>query len=240
MQRISTLLIGVSAALVLLLAGANTTRADLYFEYDQITKGVPNQSDGRGIIKQYLTADATATDLGDAVTIIDMQAKMLYELDRGTRTYRKTEVEKLGVIPGMGPEGKEMAENPMFQAMLRSMMDSLKVTPTEEYKTIAGYKCRKYIVKVMMSTSEYWVTKEIDGYDEMKAIGEKASQLFMNNPMMKQLNIASMMNTLDGFPVHTVTEMMGGTITTTLTRMERKKLDPALFTVPADYKRIAD
>lgn len=240
MQRITLLLLTLAIALTLPSAGVGTAAADIYFESEQVTKGIPNQSDGKGIIKQYLTADATMTDLGDAVTIIDMKDKMFYELNRESRTYRQTEIEKLGGLPGMGPEGEQMADNPMFQAMMKAMADSLKVTPTDEYKTIAGYKCRKYMVQVMMSTSEYWVTKEIEGYEEMKAIGEKAAGLFMNNPMMKQLNVAGMMNTLDGFPVHTVTQMMGGTITTTLKTFERKALDPSLFAVPADYRRLTD
>jgi len=225
---------------VLLLGSLGAGSADLYFESQQITKGIPGQPDDTATIKQYLTTDFTMTDMGDVLTIIDMNKKILHELDRETKTYRSTEIDKLGGMPGMGPEAKELEENPMFKAMMESMAKSFKVTPTDEYKTIAGYNCRKFIVEVMMSTSEYWVTKEFEGYDEMKVIGEKSARLFANNPMMKQMNISGMLNSLDGYPVQTITQMMGGSIQTTLIKMERKKIDRALFAIPAGYTRAKD
>jgi hypothetical protein len=58
---------------------------------------------------------------------------------------------------------------------------------------------------------------------------------FENNPMLKQMNIAAMMDKLDGFPVQTVTQVMGGTITNTLVKVEKKSLSSDLFQVPAGY-----
>jgi hypothetical protein len=44
-----------------------------------------------------------------------------------------------------------------------------------------------------------------------------------------------MVEKLDGFPVYTVNHVMGGTVASTLKKIEQKSLDPALFTVPKDY-----
>jgi hypothetical protein len=222
------------------LAGLGTSAADLYLESEQVTQGIPGQPDGKGIIRLYLSLDATMTDLGDVATIIDMQEKMLYELDLEAKTYRRTEIDKVVGIPGLGADAQDLERNPLFQAMVKSMVDSFKVTPTDEVKTIAGYECRKHIVQVMQSSSDYWVTKDFEGYEELRAISDKSARLFMNNPLMKQINIAAMMNALDGLPVHSVTRMMGGTITTTLKKMERKTLDPKYFTVPAGFTRVTD
>jgi hypothetical protein len=109
------------------------------------------------------------------------------------------------------------------------------VTPTQETRQIAGYNCQKYLVSGMMMNSDYWLSKDVKGYEEVKEIGKKVSALFDENPMMKQMNIAGMMGQLDGFPVQTVMNIMKGTSTTTLKKIEKKSLDKSLFSVPEGY-----
>lgn len=38
---------------------------------------------------------------------------------------------------------------------------TIKITPFNEYKTILGFKCRKYVMEDNGSYSTYWITKEI-------------------------------------------------------------------------------
>ena len=56
--------------------------------------------------------------------------------------------------------------------MMKKMMGETRITPTNETKKIAGYNCKKYNMQVMMMQIEYWVTKEISHYEELKEIGE--------------------------------------------------------------------
>jgi len=120
--------------------------------------------------------------------------------------------------------------------MMKNMMGSIQVTPTQETRNIAGYNCQKYLVSGgMMMNSDYWLSKDVKGYEEVKEIGKKISGVFDDNPMMKQMNIAGMMGQLDGFPVQTVMNIMQGTSTTTLKKIEKKSLDKSLFSVPEGY-----
>ena len=47
-----------------------------------------------------------------------------------------------------------------------------------------------------------------------------------------------MMDSLDGFPVQVINNMMGGTSTTTLNKVEQKDLPKTLFQVPEDYRLV--
>ena len=87
----------------------------------------------------------------------------------------------------------------------------------------------------MMMNSDYWLSKDVKGYEEIKEIGKKIAGVFDENPMMKQMNIAGMMGQLDGFPVQMVMNIMKGTSTTTLKKIEKKSLDKSLFSVPEGY-----
>ncbi len=182
------------------------------------------------ITKHYYTSKASRIDLADGkVMIMDFDKKLVYRLDPAAKTYQEMNMDEMA-------GSKQMANMPAEQRkMMESMMQSMQVTPTNETKTINGYKCTKYLVSFMMMNGEYWLSKDVKGYEELKGIGEKMAKSFEGNPMLKQMNIAAMMDKLDGFPVQTVTQVMGGTITNTLVKIEKKSLSDDLFKVPAGY-----
>jgi len=221
---------------LMLLLGAGSGSADLYFETEQVTRGIPGQADGSAILKQYLTMDGSRSDVPDGVTIVDFNKKLIYQLDPAAKTYTRSDISSFSAIPGMGGDAESGEQNQMVKAMIESMANSIKVTPTDEYREIAGYKCRKFLVTIMMAASEYWASKDFKGYDELMAIGEKASAVFADNLMMKQMNILGLMKEVDGFPVQTVTQVMGGTVVSTLKTMQQKPLSKSLFQVPEGYR----
>jgi hypothetical protein len=216
---LSTLFIGVSVA-----------SADLYWESEQVTQGVKGQPPGPSLMKSYYTDKASRIELPDGkIMIMEYDKKLVYRLDPAAKTYSQMDMNEMA-------GSKKMANMPAEQRkMMESMMQSMQITPTEETKVINGYKCKKYMVSFMMMNGEYWLSKDVKGYDELKAIGAKMAKSFENNPMLKQMNIAAMMDKLDGFPVQTVTQVMGGTITNTLVKVEKKSLSSDLFQVPAGY-----
>jgi hypothetical protein len=89
----------------------------------------------------------------------------------------------------------------------------------------------------MGNRSEHWVTRDIQGFEEMMAYGKRFSEAMSKNPMMRQMNIPAMIKDLNGFPVETTMHMMGGKMTTTLQKFEQKRLSPDLFRVPPGYKK---
>ncbi len=204
--------------------------ADLYWESEQVTKGVQGQPDQTLIVKNYMTDSASRTDMEDRVTIMDFDKMVIYQLNLAAKTYTKSNMKDVGRPPGMKDE-----EVQAFQEMMRKMIGEVEVVPTNDKKKIAGYTCTKYELSMMATRSEYWLSKEVKGYEEMKALGRKMALVFDTNPMLKQMNIAGMMSRLDGFPVQMVTNLMGGTITSTLKKVDLKKLDKGLFKIPAGY-----
>jgi len=210
--------------------------ADLFWESEQVTQGVPGQEDGTRIIKNYVTKEASRTDLGDAVTIVKYDDMTMYQLNLKEKTYTQIDMKSMG----MPPAGEEMdaEKTAQAQAMIKSMFGEMKVVPTDETKTIAGYKCKRHDVSFMMVSTEYWTSDEVKGYEEIEASSKKMQKAFEGNPILKNANVLGMMQSLKGFPVQIVNRMMGGTSTTTLKKIEKKPLPKTLFEIPGDYKRV--
>jgi hypothetical protein len=207
-----------------------SANADLYWETENVSTNIPNQPDGTSILKYYFTPNASRVQLSDTkVFIVDYNAMQLYSLDTKAKTFTELNLTQLPGLPGVAAaDNKKMAE------MLGAIMGT-QVTPTDELKTIAGYKCRKYNVRIAIVNGEYWVSKDVRGYRELKALGTKVGAIAEQNPMLRQIDIAGMVEKLGGFPVYTVNHVMGGTVASTLKKIEQKSLDPALFIVPKDY-----
>ena len=223
-----TALPGLAILLVLLLPGLAV--GDLYWESAQVTQGIPGQTDATRLVKHYITKDFSRTDVDNQIMIMNYKTMMMYNINPGDKTYTEVNMKEIGLPEGMDPAQAEKA-----QEMIKQMFGDMKVVPTNEKKTIAGYECRKYDVDFMMVKTEYWTSKQVKGYQELKEASKKMQQAFAQNPILKNTNIMGMMDSLDGFPVEIVNHMMGGSSVTTLKKVEQKKLSPSLFKVPAGY-----
>jgi hypothetical protein len=220
----------LTLASLILLAVSSMASADIYYEADVVTHGMPGQPDGSRIQKSYYTAHASRTDMGDGnVMIVNYDTGAMYHLNTGTKTYSETNINQMG-MPSGPPQ-----QNEMQQKMMKDMMQNMQVTPTGEAETINGYPCKKYKVNFMMMQSDYWVSKDVKNLYELKALSAQASKAFEKNPMLKQMSAMGMMEKLDGFPVRTISHVMNGTTTVTLRKLDSTTLNKDLFTVPAGY-----
>ncbi len=205
--------------------------ADLFWQNIQETKGMPGQPDEVQTVDHYFTQNASRIETGNMATIVNFDGMNLYHLDMKAKTYNKIDLNAMLNMAGEGKDGEA------FSKMMKQMMGETKIIPTDETRKIAGYDCKKYNMQVMMVQIEYWATKDIDHYKELKEIGEKMAKGFDQNPMMQHMNLAAHIKQMDGFPVQTITRNpMGGTIISTLKHIEKKKLSNDLFQVPSDYK----
>jgi len=170
--------------------------------------------------KHYLTSYASRTETKQGITIIDFESMTMYQLNPKNKTYTKIDI--MSMLQGqMGEMAKKMAE------------DS-KTTRTNDTKKINGYQCRKYIITIMGSESEYWMSKDVEGYREFETLNEK---MLKKHPEFKQMQMGGFTGK-EGFPVETVTNMMGVRTTTALERIETRSLDKELFKIPAGYKLV--
>ncbi|MDM8522237.1 DUF4412 domain-containing protein [Desulfococcaceae bacterium HSG8] len=175
-------------------------------------------------VKNYLTAYASRTDTTDGTMIMNFDAMTIYHLNPGNKTYTKFDVMSQGEDGGMG------------QAFIQGMTKDVQISSTDETKEISGYKCKKYIMKLMGEESEYWLSKDVEGYDEFREMTEKMKKMFEKSPMLGQTNMVGIISKLDGFPIMIVMNMMGMKTVTTLKKVEKKSLSKDLFKVPEGYK----
>jgi hypothetical protein len=203
---------------------------DLYWEAENVSTGLPGQPDGTRIVKHYYAANVSRTDMGDGmVMIMDFNAMTMSRLNTRTKTYTQMDMNQ------MGPPGMPAAQKERAGKVMAGMAQSMQVTPTGETKTINGYACKKFNVNFMMMDSEYWVSKDVKGYEELKSSTAKLAGVFEKNPALANMDISGMLAKLDGFPIQTTTHMMNGTMVTTVMHIEQKQLDPSLFKVPSDF-----
>jgi hypothetical protein len=211
---------------------ASVSRADVYLENENVSFGKPGQPVRKKIEKNYLISTGSRIEPGNGkVIILDYTGLMMYTLNPQNRTYTRMSMNDLGVPPKM----PGVAKDEIGKAIVW-LMNGFQITPTNETRTIAGYICRKCICNFGLIQAECWVSKEVPGYPELKAMGIKMGVIMRNNPIGREVNVAAMVETLDGLPVQITSRMLGRTTVTTLKEVEQRSLDPGLFKVPQDYK----
>jgi hypothetical protein len=164
--------------------------------------------------KCFLSSNGFRTESKDHIIIIEHDTMIMYQLNPLEKTYTKVDMK---------------AE---MEVMAKEMAEDSEITPTDETKKIAGYKCRKYVATIMDAENEYWLSKEVEGYKEYKAI---SYEMLQKNPLLEQMSIHGF-GGKHGFPVKTVNNSMGMTLTTTLQKIEKRSLSKELFKVPKGYK----
>ena len=206
---------------------------DMYWDSTETTKGIPGQENQSQILKTYITANASRAEKKGEITILNFDKMISYEINTEDKTYTRNDLREMLKMPEM-----DEAQTAQLKEMLKQMAESTQIVPTDEMKDISGYKCQRYDVQMMMAKGEYWISKNVEGYSELKAFNEKMANAFKNAPMVKLMNMSGILNKLDGFPIMTIMTVMGGTTTTTVNKIERKPLDKSLFTIPSGYKLV--
>lgn len=207
--------------------------ADMYYESEVTTTGAPMGKSGpeKTTMKTYNNGENIRIDRGNQVTIIKLIEGKSYELDLEKKTVAEIDLSK------MFGGNEQMAK--AIKEMMDSMMKDLKVEKTAETKQINGYNCVKYNIGMMGTVSEYWVTKEVKGYDELKAASYKLAEKFKDNQLIQNtVGINSAMEKIDGFPIQTHIKMGSIETNTVITKINSDKIDVKMFEIPADYAKI--
>ena len=196
--------------------GLSSAYGDIYWESEQVITGIPGQPDKKKTIKYYFTSKYTRMDIGENVMIADFKTMTGYVLNTKDKMYLKMKMNNVGNIPD-------------------GLKKGINVIPTNKIRKISGYNCRKYNISFMKRKYEQWLSKEVDGYEELKAIDKKLSGVIRQNPLF-QMGIIGKMDKLDGFPVQMIMPLGNGmTKIITLKRIDQKPLAPSVFKVPKGY-----
>lgn len=215
-MTIRTSFLSITVFIVFLLS-ANIAAADIFWEMEQVLSGIPGQKDKTKTIRHYFTQTALRQEIGENVTIANFETLTGYVLNTKDKMFLVIDMNNVGETdPGLS--------------------SGIKAKATNEYKKIRGYKCRKYKVTFMQRTYEQWLSKDVDGYRELKEIDAFLSGLVHRHPLF-QMSVLGKMDKLDGFPVQTVMRFPGGAKkTVTLKKVKKKPINKKFFKVPKGYK----
>lgn len=207
--------------------------ADLYYETK--ISGQPGRTEP-GISKTYMAETGMRMENPEGtVTIINYKEEAFIELNLKDKTYTSTRFEDL-----LKPvDSKDADATAQMEKMMEQMMGSMEVTKTEETQVINGYKCSKVMVTMMGMPFEYWVTKDVKDYGALVAKWEKYRNVFEKNPLLKNMSSGfDMFKKIDGFPIKTISRMMGMEIVSETVKVESKSIDGALFMPPKDFTKV--
>jgi hypothetical protein len=182
----------------------------------------------------WLAKNKLREDSGDRSVIVDLDAKKLFVIDHGKKSYYALDL-PVDIMAALPDDIRAQLE-----ATIASMKIEVKVTPTDESKEINGYTVKKYRIEmgganVMKMTRDQWMTEEI-GFD----IGSFKS-------LMRTLLSAQPMGTdwlkqiweIDGFPVlaESTVEVMGNEVRTKeeLVSVENRTPADGTYAPPANY-----
>ena len=106
------------------------------------------------------------------------------------------------------------------------------VTKTDQTKKVGKYNCTRYDVTVNDQTVTYWMTQDVD-------LGKELDDLWQGVARGQSAKLAQEMAKLKGFPMMTEMVTPQGTMTMTVTTVEKKDIPDSMFEVPADYEKMS-
>lgn len=203
---------------------------DLTFEQTTVTT-IAGKPGAAGRSKVYWSGRKVRLESGDAfeplVVLIDLDRDRAYSLDAASRTALRLDVDALRSRSHLG---FAMAGDRLGT----STEDGVRTRTLDGVRVIAGHKCRGYRLRAGDTQMDVWVTDrvsiDIDAFADFLDWSGAAAAVGGLVPELRKLG---------GFPMETRSRVTadGRVFETraTVTSLDARKLDPALFDVPPSY-----
>ncbi len=232
------------------------------------SQGLVWQSKTEGAVKERMTENfampkmfktVRSEDVKEgAIVIFRLDKELLWTLNPEKKTYSEmtfAEMEKLmskaggkmdAAMAKMEEQMKDMTpeQREMMQKMMGGKMPGAgsskptQVKNTGERKTISGYACTKFVVtddeKDFMTL---WVTRDVRGFEPLMADWKEFSKRMGAMNRFAKGAVDAYKN-IEGFPIETTVSMMNTTVTTTVTKIERRSTPANEFQVPSGYTKV--
>jgi hypothetical protein len=185
------------------------------------------------------------------ISILRFDRETIYHLNTEKKTYTAmTFAEMKAMVDDARSKADEMMAKrleslpPDQREKMKERMAAMKkgpssspavheVLPTGEHKTINGYACDKYIVKINGKESEtVWASKQVPGYETMKRDMEGFLDR-MSGIAGGRGDLGSWFRQIDGFPIETDSH---GSVKT-VSKIDRRAIPASEFEVPSGYTR---
>jgi hypothetical protein len=185
------------------------------------------------------------------ISILRFDRETIYHLNPEKKTYTAmTFAEMKAMVDNARSRADDMMAKrlaslpPDQREKLKEKMAAMKNRPsssgaaheilsTGEHKTINGYACDKYIVKINGKESEtVWASKQVPGYETMKRDMEGFLDR-MSGIAGNKASLGAWFKQIDGFPIETDSH---GSVKT-VAKIDRRSISISEFEVPAGYTR---
>ena len=185
------------------------------------------------------------------ISILRFDRETIYHLNPEKKTYTAmTFAEMKAMVDNGRSRADEMMAKrlsslpPDQQEKMKERMAAMKNPPsspgakhevvsTGEHRTISGYACDKYIVKINGKESEtVWASKQVPGYETMKRDMEGFLDR-MSAIAGRRGDLGAWFKQIDGFPIETDSH---GSVKT-VAKIDRRSIPASEFEVPAGYTR---
>ena len=239
-----------AAALALSFAAAAAAE-DVTITYNLTENGQP-----KGTATQYVSSERLRMSNPENDMIIEYASGRLVAIDHKKKEYWETTRDEMQAqlaqmnaqLEAQQKKMQEQMQNlpPAVREKMGNMMGAVAaqvtVTPGTGSKKIAGYDTKPYTIAMgEMMKQEMWNTESIAF--PAPAIDARNSMMTLNSPMMKGAkDLVEKMKQVKGIPLSetTTVKVLTKTVTTTreATAVKTGPIDPAVFALPKDYKKV--
>jgi len=207
----------------------------------------------------YIQKNMMRQDMGQLVTIMDINKEWIYYLNPARKTYwsgpvsqmhktgqdeAQTAIEKM--LKDLPPAQRELMKKAMEQQ--GPSRDEIKprvnsdVKKTNRTDIIAGHKSQQYEIYTNGELfMELWVAKSVPIAKEMdiKKLIKMMAQMSQSGPgenPMSSPKVQALWK--EGYPLRQITHFMGRPNTSEATKVKQKPIPSSLFKVPEDYRKV--
>jgi hypothetical protein len=246
MKRLMTILILFG---MVMMVAPGVAIADIYMKQKQHTDATQMMGvaqPAKEVVSEiWITEKGFRSDDPDHSTIMMANAQKVIIVDHKTKTYME-QLLNLDEMMGNMSEGESAEDKAARKQMMQNMMKmDAAVTETGEQKTINGWKCKKYILKMNTAmgaiTNEVWATEDLKA--DKKVYDQLANRALASMPGL-QSSMESMRKETEkikGVQVLTISNftMMNQPhkSTTELLEFKEKTAPGNIFDIPAGYTK---
>ncbi len=184
-----------------------------------------------------------------SVMIFRLDRDLLWMLSPEEKSYSEMtfdDIEKMAVKTAAKMEtlkeqmkGMPEEQRKMMEKMMGGNDQPVEVKKTAEIKTIAGYKCAKFLVhRGNEEVMSLWVTEELKEFKPLMADWKNFSERMSAISAQFAKGMADVYKNINGFPMETTMWILEQTITTTVTKVEKRPISPAEFEIPPGYTKV--
>jgi CRISPR/Cas system CMR subunit Cmr6 (Cas7 group RAMP superfamily) len=204
--------------------------ADVYIKQKTSMGAMMGQPPKEVIQEHWLGKNKMAMISLENSMILDMEAKKLYMVIHGSKSYIETGL-PLDMIKLMPEQAAQM-----MKGMMEGM--TIDVQPNGQTKKVGNWNASGYDVKITVMGMEmkmtFWASKDVPF--DWKKYSDLYSELYKAQFRMGEKFIKEFKK-VQGFPVATEMDLMGMKITSTTEEISEKKPDAATYSVPAGYTK---